>query len=94
MIPTRWSDHLGKVARNITFIKGDVLEGLEDLTMDKGADQKLDFTYIEDAARGTAMLYQAKAVRHNIYNIATRVPTRVGRVAELCRQYSNLDENI
>jgi nucleoside-diphosphate-sugar epimerase len=65
------------------------LEGLEDLTMDKGADQKLDFTYIEDAARGTALLYQAKAVKHNTYNIATGVPTSVGRVAELCRKYSS-----
>ncbi len=64
------------------------LEGLEDLTMDKGADQKLDFTYIEDAARGTAMLYQAKTVKHNIYNIATGVPTSLGRVAELSCKYS------
>jgi nucleoside-diphosphate-sugar epimerase len=67
-------DHLVEVARNLTFIKG--------------ADQKLDFTYIEDAARGTAMLYQAKALKHNVYNIATGVPTSVGRVAELCREYS------
>ena len=57
--------------------------------MEKGADQKLDFTYIEDAARGTAMLYQAKAVKHSIYNIATGVPTSVGRVAELAQQYSS-----
>jgi nucleoside-diphosphate-sugar epimerase len=56
--------------------------------MDKGADQRLDFTYIEDAARGTAILYQAEAPKHNIYNIATGVPTSVGRVAELCQQYS------
>ena len=64
------------------------LEGLEDLTMDKGADQKLDFTYIEDAARGTAMLYQAQKVKHTIYNIATGVPTSLGKVAELARKYS------
>lgn len=40
--------------------------------------QKLDLTSIEDAARGTSMLYQAKAVKHNIYNIATGVATSVG----------------
>ncbi len=57
--------------------------------MEKGADQKLDFTYIEDAARGTVMLYQAKAVKHNIYNIATGVPTSLGRVAELSQKYSS-----
>ena len=65
------------------------LEGLVDLAMGKGADQKLDFTYIEDAARGTAMLYQAKAVQHSVYNIATGVPTSVGRVAELSQKYSS-----
>ncbi|MGD8291185.1 MAG: NAD(P)-dependent oxidoreductase [Desulfobacterales bacterium] len=65
------------------------LEGLDDLKMDKGADQKLDFTYIEDAARGTALLYQAKAVQHDIYNIATGVPTSLGRVAALCQRYSS-----
>jgi nucleoside-diphosphate-sugar epimerase len=64
------------------------LEGLEDLQMDKGADQKLDFTYIEDAARGTALLYQAKVLKHKIYNIATGVPNSVGKVAQLAQKYS------
>ncbi len=70
------------------------LEGLEDLTMDSGADQKLDFTYIEDAARGTAMLYQATDLKHNIYNIATGVPTRVGKVAELAQKYSPFEVKV
>jgi nucleoside-diphosphate-sugar epimerase len=64
------------------------LEGLEGLTMDKGADQKLDFTYIEDAARGTAMLYQAKSPKHSVYNIATGVPTSVGKVAQVAQTFS------
>ncbi len=64
------------------------LEGLEDLTMDSGADQKLDFTYIEDAARGTALLYQAKDLKHNIFNIATGIPNSVGKVAKLAQKYS------
>jgi nucleoside-diphosphate-sugar epimerase len=64
------------------------LEGLNDLTMDKGADQKLDFTYIEDAARGTALLYQAENLKHNTFNIATGVPNSVGKVAELAQKYS------
>jgi nucleoside-diphosphate-sugar epimerase len=70
------------------------LEGLEDLTMDSGADQKLDFTYIEDAARGTAMLYQARRLKHNIYNIATGVPTNVGTVAELAQKYSSFQVKV
>ncbi|NDJ76076.1 MAG: NAD(P)-dependent oxidoreductase [Chloroflexi bacterium] len=64
------------------------LEGLTGLTMDRGADQKLDFTYIEDAARGTAMLYQAKNLQHDTYNIATGGPNSVGHVAKLVQQYS------
>ena len=64
------------------------LEGLDDLQMDKGADQKLDFTYIEDAARGTALLYQKKELKHSIYNIATGVPSSMGKVAELAQKYS------
>lgn len=65
------------------------LEGLEGLSMDRGADQKLDFTYIEDAARGTAMLYQAQGLKHNVYNIATGEPNSVGRVAGLAQKYSH-----
>ncbi len=67
------------------------LEGLAGLQMDKGADQKLDFVYIEDAGRGTAMLYAAEKPAHSVYNIATGVATSVGRVAELSRQYSRFD---
>ena len=65
------------------------LEGLEGLHMDRGADQKLDFTYIEDAGRGTALLYQANDLKHDVFNIATGVPTSVGRMAELSQQYSH-----
>jgi nucleoside-diphosphate-sugar epimerase len=65
------------------------LEGLKGLRMDKGADQRLDFTYIEDAARGTALLYQAENLEHQIFNIATGTPNSVGKVAELAQQYSH-----
>jgi nucleoside-diphosphate-sugar epimerase len=70
------------------------LEGLDDLRMDKGADQKLDFVYIEDAGRGTALLYAADNPPHRVYNIATGVATRVGRVAELAQQYSRFDVDV
>ena len=70
------------------------LEGMHGLVMENGADQKLDFTYIEDAARGTAMLYQAETLKHHIYNIATGVATSVGRVAELCQQYSPFEVDV
>lgn len=65
------------------------LEGLEGLKMDRGADQKLDFTYIEDAGRGTALLYQADNPEHTIFNIATGIPNSIGHMAELSQKYSH-----
>ena len=70
------------------------LEGLSGLEMDRGADQQLDFVYVEDAARGTALLYQAVNPPHRIYNIATGVPTTVGRIAELAQHYSPFDVSV
>jgi nucleoside-diphosphate-sugar epimerase len=70
------------------------LEGLEGLRMDKGADQKLDFVYIEDAGRGTALIYLANEPAHSVYNIATGVATRVGRVAELAQRHSRFDVSV
>ena len=70
------------------------LEGLPDLSMDKGADQKLDFTYVEDAARGTVMLYQAQQPAYRIYNIATGIPTSVGQVAALAQKYSHFPVSV
>lgn len=65
------------------------LEGLEGLRMDKGADQRVDFTYIEDAGEGTALLYQAENLKHNIFNIASGVPNSVGQAAELSQKYTH-----
>jgi nucleoside-diphosphate-sugar epimerase len=65
------------------------LEGLQGLEMDKWADQKLDFTFIEDAARGTALLYRAKDLKHRIFNIATGKSSTVGEVAQLAQKHSH-----
>lgn len=70
------------------------LEGLEDLKMDKGGSQKLDFTYIEDAGRGTALLYQAEEPEHSVFNIATGIPNSVGKVADLAQKYSPFDVKV
>lgn len=85
--PGKLPSHFNRLYR-LTF---GVLEGLQDLQMDRGADQKLDFTYIEDAGRGTALLYQAEKLKHSVFNIATGVPSSVGEVAKLARKYSQFD---
>lgn len=64
------------------------LEGLKGLGLDKGADQKLDFTYIEDAALGVVLLFEADKPAHDVYNIATGQAASVGRVIELAQQYA------
>jgi nucleoside-diphosphate-sugar epimerase len=61
-----------------------VLEGLDDLKMERGYDQKLDFTNVKDAARGVAMIYTAPEIKRRIYNIATGRASSVGEVAALC----------
>lgn len=65
------------------------LEGIKGLKADKGADQQVDFTHVEDAARGTVLLYTAKEPKHKIYNIATGVPHSVGEAASLSEKYSH-----
>jgi len=65
------------------------LEGLKGLAAERGADQKLDFTYIEDAARGLVLLYQVEKPPHAVYNIATGQAAAVGEVAELAARYSH-----
>ncbi len=60
-----------------------VLEGLEDLQMEQGFDQKLDFTHVKDAARGIYLLYSAEKLQRRVYNIATGKASSVGEVAAL-----------
>ena len=66
-----------------------VLEGIKQLSIDKGADQKLDFTYVEDAASGVALLFNAENPRHNIFNIATGQAHSVGEVVKLAKRYTH-----
>jgi nucleoside-diphosphate-sugar epimerase len=70
------------------------LEGLEGLQMDKGADQRLDFTYVEDAARGMALLFDAKDPPHKIFNIATGESHSVGEVAKLAQRYTHFPVSV
>jgi nucleoside-diphosphate-sugar epimerase len=65
------------------------LEGLEGLKLEKGADQRLDFTYVEDAARGIVLLYKARDLKHKTFNIATGAGNSVGKVAELSMRCSH-----
>jgi len=62
---------------------------MKGLRLEKGADQKLDFTYVEDVARGVVLLYKASDLKHKIFNIATGVGSTVGKVAEIAQKYTH-----
>jgi nucleoside-diphosphate-sugar epimerase len=74
---------------NLYRVAFGALEGLKGLRLEQGADQKLDFTYVEDVARGVAMLYKATDLKHKTFNIATGVGTSVGKVAKLAQKYTH-----
>ncbi len=63
-----------------------VLEGLPDLRMEHGFDQKLDFTNVQDAARGICLLYRTKQPDQRVYNIATGKAASVGEVSRLAAE--------
>lgn len=65
------------------------LEGIKGLRSEKGADQQLDFTHVEDAARGIVLLYSADNLKHRLFNLATGVPHSVGEVVEMTRKYTH-----
>jgi nucleoside-diphosphate-sugar epimerase len=64
------------------------LEGLEGLHLEKGADQRLGFTYVKDTARGVALLYRAGSLRHTTMNFSSEVPVSFPDMVRLAQKYS------
>jgi nucleoside-diphosphate-sugar epimerase len=64
------------------------LEGLKGLRLEKGADQRLGFTYVKDAARGIALLYRAGSLRRTTYNFSAETPVSFPEIVRLARKYS------
>ncbi len=70
------------------------LEELQGLNIAQGADQKLDFTYVDDAARGIALLFNAENLEHRVFNIATGRAHSVGEVVELVKKYASVPVHV
>ena len=70
------------------------LEGLKGIRFEKGGDQKLDFTYVEDAARGVMMLLDADNLGHKVFNIATGTGVSLFDVLALSRKYASVESDI
>lgn len=79
---------------NLYKVSFGALEGLKGLRLERGGDQKLDFTYVEDVAKGVVLLYKASDLKHKIFNIATGVGNAVGKVAELAQKYTYFPVNV
>lgn len=65
------------------------IEGLNDLYLEKGRDQRLGFTYVKDTAWGTVLAYEKENPSHRIFNIATDEATSFPDLAKLAQKYSD-----
>lgn len=83
--PGRLPSHQTELFKNLLG----PLEGLPDLKLEKGADQKLGFTYVKDAANGTYLLYQAENLKHKAVNISSEQPIPFLQMVSLAQKYSD-----
>ena len=60
----------------------------------KGGDQKIDFTYVLDAARGVFRLFDKEYPESKIYNISSGESHKIKDVVALCQQYTHFPTNI
>lgn len=70
------------------------LEGLDDLVLERGRDQRLGFTYVKDTAWGTVLVYERDNPPHRIYNIATSEVTSFPDLARLAQKYSDIPKEV
>jgi len=65
------------------------LEGIEGLELERGADQRLGFTYIKDVVKGCYLLYNAEKLRYKAMNIATEEVVSFPEMVRLAQKYSD-----
>jgi len=70
------------------------LEGLQGLRLQRGADQRLGFTYVKDTARGTYLLYRAGKLRHRTMNVAAEKAVSFAEMVRLARKYSDTPTDV
>lgn len=70
------------------------LEGLKSVRLERGGDQKLDFTYVEDAARGILLLFDAENLVQKVFNISTGKGESLFKVLALSQKHSTKESDI
>lgn len=71
-----------------------VLEGIERLQSRKGGDQKIDFTYVLDAAQGIFRLFDKKNPDSKVYNFSSGESHKIEDVVGLCKKYTHFPVHI
>jgi len=66
----------------------------QDVNLPKGRDQKGDWTYIEDAARGVVLMLNAQNVTQRSFNIATGTFNPIDEIIEVVKKYAPGDNKI
>jgi len=65
-----------------------VLEGIKGLQSPRGGEQKIDFTYVLDAAQGIYLLFEKRDVSSKVYNISSGNSYKINDVIKIGEKYS------
>jgi nucleoside-diphosphate-sugar epimerase len=79
---------------NLYKISFGALEGIQNLKIERGADQQVDYTYTVDAGEGVALLYKAENLQHQAFNISAGKAHTVGEVAALSQKYTHFPVDV
>jgi nucleoside-diphosphate-sugar epimerase len=60
----------------------------QNVNLPKGRDQKGDWTYVEDAARGVVLMLKAKNLKNRSFNIASGVFNPIDEIVEMVRKHA------
>jgi nucleoside-diphosphate-sugar epimerase len=66
------------------------LEGLDHMKLEVGGDQRADFTYVKDAARGVLLLYEAGKLKHRVFNITGGKAYKFSEVLDTVKKHSKV----
>lgn len=66
------------------------LEGLENLELDKGGDQEVDYTYVKDSASGVVAAYTTAEPKHRVFNVSSGVAYKVKEIVGLVRKHTKV----
>ena len=67
------------------------LAGVRTASWPRGRDQKGDWTYVEDAARGVCLMLKAGGLKDRAFNIATGVTCPIDRIMEVVKQHAPVE---